>query len=140
MSVGKFISSGAGIIHERGNGVNRKFMVGNLAECAYIPCMSKQSELIIPTGVGPIDLAQVAKVAKESGSISPPLLARTMQFNLSDAEVALADLAGRGYLELLPESGLVRTYSVTRSAYEKIEAGRNRRSIFSSIFQHQGVS
>lgn len=102
--------------------------------------MSEQSNLIIPTGVGPIDLAQVAKVAKETGSISPPRLARTMQFNLSDAEVALADLAVRGYLELLPESGLVRTYGVTRNAYETIEAGRSRRSIFSGIFHHQDVS
>jgi len=115
-------------------------MVGNLAGCAYIFCVNVQSDLIIPTSVGPVDLAQVARAAKESGSVSPPLLVRTMQFNLPDAEVALADLADRGFLELLPESGLVRTYSVTRDAYEKIEAGRSRRSIFRGIFQHQGVS
>lgn len=70
----------------------------------------------------------------------PPLLARTLRLNLPDAEIALANLAERGYLKLLPESGLVRTYSLTGNAYEEIEAFRSRRSIFSGIFQRQAAS
>lgn len=118
-------------------------MVGNMIERWYLNDMSAPSDLIIPTGAGPIDLGQVAKLARETGSVSPPQLVRTLQFDLPKAEVALADLAERGYLELSPESGLVRTYSVTRNAYEKIETGRSRRNIFSGlsgIFENHGVS
>jgi hypothetical protein len=97
------------------------------------------SDSIISTGAGSIDLAQVAKVARETGSVSPPQLVRIMNFELPKAEVALAELAERGYLELSPQSGIVPTYSVTRNAYEKIETGRPR-SIFSKIFKNHGVS
>jgi hypothetical protein len=124
----------------RHDGKSRKLVVGNQAGRGYLSHMNVQSDLIIATGVGPIDLAQVAKVARETGSVSPPQFARTMQFDLPKAEVALADLAERGYLELSPESGLVRTYNVTRNAYDKIETGRSRRSIFSGIFEHHDVS
>jgi hypothetical protein len=110
---------------------------GNPAGCVYIFFM--KSELIIPTGVGPINLADVAKIAKETGSVSPPQLVRSLHFDLPKAELALAELAAYGFLELSPQSGLVRTYNVTRNAYERIEAGR-RRSIFSGIFENHVVS
>ncbi len=114
--------------------------LGNWANPAYIFVV--KSDLIISTGAGPIDLAEVAKTARETGSVSPPQLVRTMHFDLSQAETALDELAQYGYLELSPESGLVKTYSLTRNAYEKIEAGR-RRSIFSGlsgIFENHVVS
>ena len=102
--------------------------------------MNASFDLVIPTGVGPIDLGSVAKIAEQTGSVSSPLLAKTIHIELPQAESALAELAERNYLELLPESGLVRTYRFTRNAYEMIEVSRSRRSIFSRWFQGQGAA
>lgn len=119
--------------------ISREIMrnvVGNWAHPAYTFFM--KSDLIIPTGAGPIDLGEIAKAAQETGSVSPPQLARILHFELPKAETVLADLAQCGYLELSPGSGLVPTYNITRNTYEKIETGR-RRSIFSGltgIFEH----
>ena len=99
--------------------------------------MNVPFDLMIPTGVGPIDLGRVAKIAEQTGSVSSPLLAKTIHIELPQAESALAELAELNYLELLPESGLVRTYRFTRNAYEAIEAGRSRRSILGRLFQTQ---
>jgi len=101
--------------------------------------MKELSNSVISTSVGPVDLGRIAKIAEATGSVSPPQLARSINVKLPEAESALAELARRNFLELLPESGLVRTYRFTRNAYETIEAHRSRRSILSGLFQPQEV-
>lgn len=81
-----------------------------------------------------IGLTQIVRVARPSGAVSSPMLARTLNLELAKAEVVLADLADAGYLELMPESGLVKTYRITRTAYDEIETDRSRCSVLNGFW------
>jgi hypothetical protein len=73
------------------------------------------------------DLSVIAMIARESGTVSPPKLARALQVSYITAEAALEVLAEMHFLELLPERGIVPVYRLTRAAYVKLEADRQSR-------------
>jgi hypothetical protein len=102
--------------------------------------MEPRKNSIVETSAGPVDLGQVVTIVEESGTVSPPVLARAFKFTLPQAESALLDLAKRHYLEFLPESGLIPTYRLTRDAYATVEASRSGKSILSALFPHHAVS
>ncbi len=102
--------------------------------------MEAKKNLIIETSVGPVDLGRVVTVVEQSGTISPPALARTFHFSLPDAESVLIDLARKHFVELLPESGLIPTYRITRDAYATVEANRSKKSILSGLFANHAAS
>src|SRR6266566_8334215 len=84
-----------------------------------------------------VDLSKLLDLAATVGTVSPPVVVKELKVTFPQAAEALQELAQRHFLEMLPESGLVPTYRVTRAGYVTLETGRMKRGkLFGSLFQH----
>lgn len=81
----------------------------------------------------PLDLSELLRIAATSGIVSPPVVVKTFNVTFPFAAEALRTLAEKQYIEMLPESGIVPTYRVTRDGYATVEAQRGKKGMLGKL-------
>lgn len=85
------------------------------------------------TGIELADLLEA--VVGTTSVISPVVISRPFKLTFPQAAEVLERLASDGYLEVLPESGIVQTYKVTPRGYTTAETLRGKKSFLGGLLQ-----
>ena len=96
--------------------------------------MDLEEDMMAQIAPGGMDLVMAARVAKKTDTVSPPKLAHALKISYSQAEAALAKMAGKHLLQLVPDCGAVPVYRLTCAAYAALAGHRSRRGGLSRLF------